>query len=188
MEHPQLLPRTSKRPRRDPAGLRSGTAIRRNPWHSNGSVPGSAVCPLAPQTETNQKQVWNGVTKRHGEKHYIWYALKEIPADIESRPTYCVQDVKTRAKSKSRDCQEAAGRVIYIPALRQGRTGTGGQADRPRAGEKPLKKFLTAPRRSGKVLPRAERRKAEGESPRGQTPQAGTLRTGYWTDGITFYY
>ena len=22
----------------------------------------------------------------------------------------------------------------------------------------------------------------------GATPQAGTLRTGYWTDGITFYY
>ena len=34
--------------------------------------------------------------------------------------------MKTRAKSESGDCQEAAGRVIYIPALRQGRTGTGG--------------------------------------------------------------
>ena len=22
----------------------------------------------------------------------------------------------------------------------------------------------------------------------GASPQAGTLRTGYWTDGITFYY
>ena len=30
-------------------------------------------------------------------------------------------------------------------------------------------------------------RKRLGE-PRGATPQAGTLRTGYWTDGITFYY
>ena len=30
-------------------------------------------------------------------------------------------------------------------------------------------------------------RKRLGE-PRAESPQAGTLRTGYWTDGITFYY
>ena len=93
-----------------------------------------------------------------------------------------------KGKIASRDCQAARSRVIYIPALRQGRTGTGGEADRPRAEEKLQKKFLTAPRPSGKVLPRAERRKAEGGKPRGRAPQAGTLRTGYWTDGITFYY
>ena len=28
----------------------------------------------------------------------------------------------------------------------------------------------------------------EAEKAAGATPQAGTLRTGYWTDGITFYY
>ena len=96
--------------------------------------------------------------------------------------------MKTRAKSESRDCQEAGSRVIYIPALRQGRTGTEGKADRPRAGKKLSKKFLTAPRRSGKVLPRAERRRGGRRKPRGHPPQAGTLRTGYWTDGITLNY
>ena len=126
LEHPQLLSRTSKRPCGNLVGLRNGTAIRRDPWRSNGCVFGSAICAMAPQTETNQKQVWNGVTKRYKAKHYIWYVLKEMPANVESRPTYCVQDVKTRAKSESGDCQEAAGRVIFIPALRQGRTGTGG--------------------------------------------------------------
>ena len=78
--------------------------------------------------------------------------------------------------------------VIYIPALRQGRTGTGGWADRPRAGKglrnspwqrrgAPVKYFLA---------PNAG--KAGGGKPRGPSPQAGTLRTGYWTDGITLNY
>ena len=93
-----------------------------------------------------------------------------------------------KGKIASRDCQEARSRVIYIPALRQGRTGTGGKADRPRAGKGLRKKSLTAPRRSGKVLPRAERRQGGRRKPRALSPQAGTLRTGYWTDGITFYY
>ena len=35
------------------------------------------------------------------------------------------------------------------------------------------------------ILRQARKRLSE---PRGATPQAGTLRTGYWTDGITFYY
>ena len=80
-----------------------------------------------------------------------------------------------RRKIASRDCQEAAGRVIYMPALRQGRTGTGGEADRPRAGKKLSKKFLTAPRRSGKVLPRAERRKGGRRKAAGAIPAGGNL-------------
>ena len=91
-------------------------------------------------------------------------------------------------KIASGDCQEGGSRVIYIPALRQGRTGTGGKADRLRAGKGLRKKSLTAPRRSGKVLPRAERRQGGRRKAAGATPQAGTLRTGYWTDGITLNY
>lgn len=45
-------------------------------------------------------------------------------------------------KIASRDCQAVRSRVIYIPALRQGRTGTGGEADRPRAGKGTFKKVL----------------------------------------------
>ena len=78
-------------------------------------------------------------------------------------------------KIASRDCQGAARRVIYIPALRQGRTGTGGKADRPRAGKKLSKKSLTAPRRSGKVLPRAERRKGGRRKAAGGKPAGGNL-------------
>ena len=35
------------------------------------------------------------------------------------------------------------------------------------------------------ILRQARKRLSES---RGASPQAGTLRTGYWTDGITFYY
>ena len=78
-------------------------------------------------------------------------------------------------KIASGDCQAVRSRVIYIPALRQGRTGTGGKADRPRAGKGLRKKSLTAPRRSGKVLPRAERRKGGRRKAAGGDPAGGNL-------------
>ena len=80
-----------------------------------------------------------------------------------------------KGKIASRDCQEGGSRVIYISALRQGRTGTGGKADRPRAGKELLKKFLTAPRRSGRVLPRAKRRQGGRRKAAGASPAGGNL-------------
>lgn len=71
MEHPQLLPCTSKRPRRNPAGLRNSSAVRRDPWCSNGCLLGSAIFAMAPQTETNQKQVWDGIARFKQADHYI---------------------------------------------------------------------------------------------------------------------
>lgn len=65
MEHPRLLSRASKRPRRGPVGLRNCLAIRCGSWHSNGCVLGNAICAMASQTETNQKQVWNGIGKHY---------------------------------------------------------------------------------------------------------------------------
>ena len=71
----------------------------------------------------------------------------------------------------------------------EARAHRNGRLSRPAEGWKGTsKKSLTAPRRSGKVLPRAERRQGGRRKAAGATPQAGTLRTGYWTDGITFYY
>ena len=71
MEHPQLLSRASKWPRRGPTGIRNRSAIRCDPWRSNGCVLGSAICAMASQTETNQKQVWDGIGKHYQAKHYI---------------------------------------------------------------------------------------------------------------------
>ena len=172
------MPRRAVSPSRDCARQRSSLLVVSprhwiSIWRGMGALKGLAL-PMRPPARLT---LWNRASLRVAS---IYRGIAGIKGGTPSRPG--------RAPSTCREGRRAPETLL---AAR-------GAATRPRAPPEPHMCAECEDSAEGEIVLDTARggayysilrqaRKRLGE-PRGPSPQAGTLRTGYWTDGITFYY